>query len=330
MAKHALSFKKKTALVVSVVVTLLLALSVLLSPIYGEEVPWDSEAVFLSESQAVAVKADIEGTAHMLGEEFAITLIIQYDEDIADVDIGGLRNATLSPFNIVGDVNISHKNVRNSVYEYRYSTKLVAIDMIPGKAYTIKPISIEYALIETGEKRSFNVIPEIPFQIGSYYGGKTEGVEFRPPKPAVENNVVRAKTVLGISGILFALTAGAILIRTYFVKEKKSKEEVATSEADILLWKLERFHDREWLEQKSADGRLLELEPLLYRAAYIFFELSPTDLYNKEKESLKWRKALIGIDHAYAPDSTTYEKVEEVVHELDLLLRTKQTRKEGR
>jgi len=326
MPKQKLSFKMKTALVVSVVITLLLALSVLLSPVYGEEVPWDSEAVFLSENQAVAVKMDVEDTAHMLGEEFAITLIVQYDKGIAEVDVDGLRNATLSPFNIVGDVNISHKIVKDSVYEYRYSTKLVAIGMIPGKEYAINPVSLEYTLVETGEKRSFNVMPEVLFQIGSYYGGKTEGVEFRPPKPAIENNVVRAKTLLGISGVLFVLATGIIFIRIYFVKEDNSKEGIATSEADMLLWKLERFNDRKWLEQKSADERILELELLLYRAAHIFFELS----YNNEKESRKWRKAIMGIDRAYAPGNTTYEKVEEVVHELNLLLRTKQTRKEGR
>lgn len=330
MTRHALNQKTKTALVVSAVVAALLALSALfISPLGAEIQRGDPEAVFLEEDQYVASKIDVENTAHMLGEEFSLTLSVQYDKEYVKIDTDSLRGMIWDPFDISGPVVIDHRKVEGSVYEYSYSTNLVAIKTLPGKEYVINPSMIGYEILETEENRTFNAVPDVLFQIGSYYGGDAEDVSLRPLKPAVEDNTGLIQTLLGIAGALFILVAVSVIIKVYFIKDEPVEEEVKIPESELLLAKLSRFNDREWLEQEDARTRLRELEPLVYQAADLFFKLSPLDLHCRGRVSATWQKVIRGTESAYALNPPTYRDVENVINGLNLLLR-KQDRKEGR
>ncbi|OGZ61024.1 MAG: hypothetical protein A2919_00810 [Candidatus Spechtbacteria bacterium RIFCSPLOWO2_01_FULL_43_12] len=298
--------------ITAVVLVAAFALSAFLLPVFGDrEAPGEREEVFLGQDKVMTVRYRDWDSAHMLGEKFNITFVIQYDDARIKPDIESLGSASFEPFDLL-DTVIYHRKVEDGVYEYIYRVELVAINAITGKEYVLNPVILKYEVISTGKIEAADIAPTMPLQIGSYYGDNLNGAFLRPAKTMFSSNLI-AKSILFAVSALLAFVSLVLLLRVWkeapkpkIIRERVPSESIASM--------LAHFERKGWdnLDLKELRARMRELEALALRLATDEFGIeSPRDFWMNRDPV--WEKLVNLLKLSYNKDGPHAESIDSAV-----------------
>lgn len=306
--------KSKVGIIVSlmVVLAIVLALSAFFLPVFGERgVSEERAGVFLRKDENISVRYEDWDSAHMLGEKFTITFLIQYRDDKITPDPEFLRNASFTPFDLIG-TDISHREVENGISEYEYKVEVVAIKAIAGKEYILNPILFKYETIFSGDKEFVDIAPVMSLQVGSYYGDNLENVFLRPSNTVFMSNAFQKSVLFGAVSFL---TYVSVILLFYLwkkgfkprIRRKKSPLEDIT----VVLSRFERTIKNNLSSEETRD-RMHDLEAFSLRLAEEGFGIiSPKDFWVNEDSS--WTKLIGFLKKSYTKEGPTSEDIKQAL-----------------
>ncbi|MEX2144918.1 MAG: hypothetical protein WD712_00860 [Candidatus Spechtbacterales bacterium] len=318
----------RIAVSLTAVLLCIFALSAFFLPIFGDkERAGEREGIFIGSDKIMTVRYIDWDSAHMLGEAFNITFVIQYRDDKIIPDIESIKNASFEPFDLTG-ATVYHRRTNDNVSEYIYKVELVAIRAMTGQEYALKPIVLKYEVISSGKIESADIAPQMPLQVGSYYGDNTENAYLRPPKTMFASNILLKSILFGISSILAFIFTG-LLVRIWkeapkpkIVREKVPYESIAD--------KLAHFEKRKWdnLDSEQLRIRMRELEELAIQMANdLFGVVSPRAFWANRDP--RWSEVLDLLRTSYTKRGPDSASITQAVLGLKKLLNSVR-QKEGR
>lgn len=265
--------------------------------------------LFLAPNADIAAKMEVDDPAHFLGEPFPVEIVVQYRPRSVQLEPDSLRRLSFAPFEPTGVVFLQVRKVDDEVTEYRYTTEIRAIELDPGKAYTVAPGTLLYARPPASDKESLTVAFPEALQISAYYGDKATETPYRPLRTELASGTLYPRLLTGTAGLLF-IAFGLLTFR--WVREALDWSGATPEELELrrLHTTLTRFADRAWVAEADPRTRLKQLEGILVHASPILMGMRPHELWNGHVDDA-WSRVSRAMCVVYKAGDPDYEHVEE-------------------
>ena len=265
--------------------------------------------IFLAPNADIAAQAQVDDPAHFLGEPFGVDIVVQYRSKTVQLEPDSLRRLSFAPFEPTGVVLLDVRQLDDEVTEYRYTSEIRAIELEPGKSYTLSPGTVLYARPPSPEKQSLTVEFPEELLISGYYGEKASQTPYRPLQRELPSGALYSRLLAGTAGLLFVAVA---LLTVRWGKEALDWSGATPQELELrrLHSTLTRFGDRAWVAEADPRTRLKQLEGIAVHASPILMGMTPHELWNGHMDGA-WARVNRAICPVYMPGDLDYEHVEE-------------------
>ncbi len=269
----------------------------------------ERQKVFLAPNGAIAVNVEVDDPAHFLGEPFPVAIVVQYRPETVQLEPDSLRRLSFAPFEPTGVVFLETHKLDAGIMEYRYTTEIRAIELVPGKTYTPLPGTLVYARPAATAKESVNVAFPEALHISAYYGDKASETPYRPLRSELPSGTLHPRLLATTAGLLF-LSFGMLTVR--WGREALDWSGATREELELrrLQTTLARFTDKAWVSEADPRTRLKQLEGVIVHASPILMGMSPHELWNGHQDDA-WNRVSRAMCAVYMSGEPGYEEVEE-------------------
>jgi hypothetical protein len=283
---------------------LLTAVAVLISRTAAEPAK-----VFLAPNADIAAKVEVDDPAHFLGEPFPVAIVVQFRPKSILLEPDSLRRLSFAPFEPTGVVFLNVRKIDEEITEYRYTSEIRAIELDPGKAYTVAPGTILYGRPPAEAKESLKVAFPEALQISAYYGDKATETAYRPLRTELPDGKIYPRLLASTAGLLFLAFA---LLSFRWGREALDWSGATPEELELrrLQTTLARFADQKWVSEADPRTRMKQLEGIVVHASPILMGLRPHELWNGHVDDA-WSRVSKAMCAVYMPGEPGYEHVEE-------------------
>lgn len=167
---------------------------------------------FLAPNAAIAVNVEMDDPGHFLGEPFPVAIVVQYRPEAVQLEPDSLRRLSFAPFEPTGVVFLERRTLDAGIMEYRYTTEIRAIELVPGHTYTPQPGTLVYARSPAGAKESLTVAFLEPLQVSAYYWDKATDTPYRPLRTELLPGTLYSRLLASTASLLF-LAFGLLTVR---------------------------------------------------------------------------------------------------------------------
>lgn len=299
-------FSFKLAAALFVVAGIMLALSVFIpSFIEDDTSPERTIEIFASDKDPIVAFLEVDDAGHFIGEAFPIRIVVQHRINEITLSKESFLRAIFLPFERTDkDALVMSRQLPGDVVEYVYEVEVVTLTALPGKAYNLAPIVLDYVSLETGELKQLSVSLTHPLVIGSYYGETAGKVPLRPYKDSLDSPDVSKSWLLWVvSGSLFA-AALILLVRWggafvgHYARSRRSHSDSSSEEQQ--LWDfIARFRDATCPDDRTSPrNALIQIgERAVYFAQCFNHVSGPQEFWNTQNDLTDFlRRAYSGPD----------------------------------
>lgn len=326
----------------TVVISITITLFVFFYPAYsGDTEDIALEKVFINKYQKINSMYDYSAfeQGHPIGEPFYLVIRIQYRHEEIELLPESFQNANFYPFEKTGNENIDIKYIeekedgkeeeegkeekKEEISELIYSIELIAIQAIPGEAYILERIPLEYRDKEQDIVRIYNIVDTRSLHVGKRLADNLETAISNPLKGLLSKNSIE-KTLGYLAAAFVPFVVMSIIITNWvklYVKEKRGEVVNYRKVIKKIRNRISEYKNEEWVNKKLLDVRMNELEEISIRLAYyreIIFNLG--EFWNhaqpelKEEENILWADLIGLFEKAYSKEDISIENIHNAVN----------------
>lgn len=309
--------KLKKSVVVLIVLASVLALSAFFyTDYYSSTEKLETDEIFLESYGTMAFRHDNLDQAHILGEPFYLTVVVQYKADLIEIFPESLDHADYRPLEPTGNKSVKLESMDvpgKNIEQLTYSIELVAVQAIPGESYEIPKMLLEFKRknSDSRAKYTLDVVPPVGFHIGSYWGANYEGARLRPMKGKIVSATAEKQILYNAGSAIFLLSglvlAGALVSGAV---RKKIKTESLFGSKTRTFEVFGKYSDINWLKLKSASERMHELESFVFSLSEEH-GLVQNSAEFWAKDNARWSEMLDLFETAYSKAGIDYDRVVE-------------------